>query len=127
MKRKIEYETKFGRKHLLLLGLLLALLLLGGTAAYAATEINGASGIAIDYDTGEVLYAKDIDTMRVPASMTKIMTAYIIYEEMEQGNLTKESMIPVSETPAAFPATLRIPRRCRWKRARPTRWISTSS
>lgn len=77
-----------------LLTVVLALLLLGGTAAYA--DITAASGIAMDYDTGEVLYAKDIDTMRVPASMTKIMTAYIIYEELEKGNLTKDTMIPVS-------------------------------
>ncbi len=77
-----------------LLTVVLALLLLGGTAAYA--DITATSGIAMDYDTGEVLYAKDIDTMRVPASMTKIMTAYIIYEELEKGNLTKDTMIPVS-------------------------------
>lgn len=80
------------KKIVVILWMVLALLFLGGTAAYA--DITGASGIAMDYDTGEVLYAKDADTMRVPASMTKIMTAYILYEEMEKGNLTKESMIP---------------------------------
>ena len=47
-----------------------------------------------DYpDTGEALYEKDADTMRVPASMTKVMTAYIIFEELEAGNLTLDTLV----------------------------------
>jgi len=85
----------------LLLVLVTALPLPAAHAAQLPT-VTASAAIVMDYDTGEVLYAKDIDTLRVPASMTKIMTAYIIYEEMANGNLTKETMIPVSATAAAM-------------------------
>ncbi len=83
------------------LALILLFSLLLSTAAIAAPEpdrpsVTAASAIVIDYDTGEVLYEKDADTMRVPASMTKVMTAYIIFEELEAGNLTLDTMVPIS-------------------------------
>lgn len=88
---------------LLALTLLVSLLL---TSTVLAAEppkkpaITADSAIVIDYDTGETLYEKDADTMRVPASMTKVMTAYIIFEELEAGNLTLDTMVPVSNTNA---------------------------
>lgn len=83
------------------MGLILLLALLFTQAALAAPapqepSVTAASAIVMDYDTGEVLYAKDADTMRVPASMTKVMTAYIIFEELEAGNLTLDTMVPIS-------------------------------
>ena len=98
--------------------LLFALLL---TSTVLAAEppkkpsITADSAIVIDYDTGEVLYEKDADTMRVPASMTKVMTAYIIFEELEAGNLTLDTMVPVSKTNAdrsrssSYPAIVPLP------------------
>ena len=85
------------------LTLLFALLLT--STVLAATpptppDITADSAIVMDYDTGEVLYEKDADTMRVPASMTKVMTAYIIFEELEAGRLTLDTMVPVSNTNA---------------------------
>ncbi len=62
----------------------------------SALDISAESAVAMDYNTGEILYDKDAGKMMIPASMTKIMTAYIIYEELEAGNITKESQIPVS-------------------------------
>lgn len=59
-------------------------------------SIKAASAIVIDQETGEVLFSKDPDSPRVPASMTKIMTAYIIFEEIEAGNLTKDTLVKVS-------------------------------
>ena len=46
-------------------------------------DISAWGAIAIDADTKEVLYEKNPDKMLVPASMTKIMTTYIIFEEKE--------------------------------------------
>lgn len=111
---------------LLILVLVLSLLL--GTAAVAAPEpeqpdITAAAAIVMDYDTGQVLYEKDADAMRVPASMTKVMTAYLIFEELEAGNLTLDTLVPISAENAQ---NLRLPRtipprcpcppgpRCRW-------------
>lgn len=66
----------------------------------AEPDVSAYSAIVIDHDTGEVLYEKDADTPRVPASMTKVMTAYIIMEELESGRLTLETEVPVSAAAA---------------------------
>ena len=65
-------------------------------------EITADRAIVIDYDTGETLYEKDADSMGIPASMTKVMTAYIIFEELEAGNLTLDTLVPVSAENAAI-------------------------
>lgn len=90
--------------------------------AYAAPStpawpsIVADSAIVIDFDTGEVLYEKDADTPRVPASMTKVMTAYIIFEELEAGNLSLDTMVPISNKNAQisrdsknYPASVPLP------------------
>ena len=100
------------------LTLLFALLLTSTVVAATPPtppNITADSAIVMDYDTGEVLYEKDADTMRVPASMTKVMTAYIIFEELEAGNLTLDTMVPVSNTNAdrsrssSYPAMVPLP------------------
>lgn len=58
--------------------------------------IRADSAIVIDADTGETLFQKNADSMMVPASMTKVMTAYLIFEELEAGNLTLDTMVPIS-------------------------------
>ena len=112
-----------GKKHgfTRIMGLLLTLSILLSSAAVAAEEpdipsVTAASAIVIDYDTGEALYEKDADTMRVPASMTKVMTAYIIFEELEAGNLTLDTMVPISTENAQksrdgknYPASVPLP------------------
>ena len=83
---------------LLILALLTGLLPAASAASQPAEpRIAADSAIVIDYDTGETLYEKDADTMRVPASMTKVMTAYIIFEELEAGNLTLDTLVPISD------------------------------
>ena len=94
------YPCKTSRS-MRVMGLVLLLALLLSQTALAAPapqkpSITAASAIVMDYDTGEVIYEKDADTMRVPASMTKVMTAYIIFEELEAGNLTLDTMVPIS-------------------------------
>ena len=88
------------------LGIVLALALIIGTApivatAAAAPDVTARSAVAMDFETGEFLFERDPDTLRAPASMTKVMTAYIIYEEIAEGNLTLETMIPVSRNAAS--------------------------
>ncbi|MCL2388352.1 MAG: hypothetical protein FWC89_12530 [Defluviitaleaceae bacterium] len=65
-----------------------------------AVNITAQAAIVIDFDTGEILFERDIHTPRVPASMTKAMTAFVVYEEMERGNLTLDTLIPISENAA---------------------------
>lgn len=99
--------------------LLALLLLLSAFPASAAQpkepSIYAESAIVIDYDTGETIYAKDADSLRVPASMTKIMTAYIIFEELEAGTFTLDTMVPISAENArksrdpSYPAMVPLP------------------
>ena len=81
---------------ILCLILLVSALLPGQAHALQEPSITAYSAIVINYNTGQVLYEKDADTMRVPASMTKVMTAYIIFEELEAGRLTLDTMVPIS-------------------------------
>lgn len=85
------------QKHLLSL-LLTFVMVFGLTlpAQAADLRVQAASAVVMDYQTGEILYAKDPDTARVPASMTKVLTAYIMYEEMARGNLQKTDLVTIS-------------------------------
>lgn len=103
---------------LLILTLLTGLLPAASAAGSQPAEprIAADSAIVIDYDTGETLYEKDADTMRVPASMTKVMTAYIIFEELEAGNLTLDTLVPISNfaaqisrNQASYPTAVPLP------------------
>jgi D-alanyl-D-alanine carboxypeptidase (penicillin-binding protein 5/6) len=53
--------------------------------------------VIIDHITGAVLLEKDADAPMTPSSMTKLMTAYIVYEMLRAGRLTLTQELPVSE------------------------------
>jgi D-alanyl-D-alanine carboxypeptidase len=59
------------------------------------------AAIVVDSATGEVLFAKNADARRYPASLTKIMTLYILFEEMQKGRFTESSKLEVSAKAAA--------------------------
>ncbi|HMM06403.1 MAG TPA: S-layer homology domain-containing protein [Clostridiales bacterium] len=71
----------------------------------AAPSVNAYSAVVMDCDTGAFYYTKDADTMRVPASMTKLMTAYIIFEELDKGTISKNSVVTVSAAAARVAST----------------------
>ena len=49
-----------------------------------------------DFETGAVLMDKDADSLMPPASMSKLMTVYIIFEMLKAGRLTMDQELPVS-------------------------------
>jgi D-alanyl-D-alanine carboxypeptidase (penicillin-binding protein 5/6) len=53
--------------------------------------------IIIDYNTTTTLMDKDADVPMVPSSMTKLMTAYIVYGMLKAGRLKLDQTLPVSE------------------------------
>lgn len=55
-------------------------------------EIVGKSAITVDFETGEIIYAKDIDTKRYPASITKLITGLVFAEHKQ-----KNDEIPYTE------------------------------
>lgn len=79
----------------------LALLFVGvlsiGGAAAQNFETASRAAILIDYRSGDVLFEKNPDEPIPPASMSKLMTALVAFEEIEAGNLTLEETLPVSE------------------------------
>src|SRR3712207_1254164 len=56
-----------------------------------------AQAILIDTDTGTVLFEKNADELMAPASMAKIMTAEMVFNELRQGRLSFDSEFLVSE------------------------------
>lgn len=54
------------------------------------------SALTIDARNGKILYAKDIDGIRHPASLTKMMTLYLLFQDLSAGKLTLNSPITVS-------------------------------
>ncbi|SRR5579871_634153 len=55
------------------------------------------AAIVVDANSGHVLHADKADELRHPASLTKIMTLYLLFEQLEAGKLRLDSQIPVSE------------------------------
>jgi D-alanyl-D-alanine carboxypeptidase (penicillin-binding protein 5/6) len=53
--------------------------------------------IMIDFDTGAVLLEKNVDERMPPASMSKLMTMYVVFEMLKTGRLRMDQMLPVSE------------------------------
>jgi len=78
------------------------LLLLMSTAVGAASlvpappTINADAYLLIDYTTGEILVAHNVDERLPPASLTKLMTAYILAEEVDAGRLSLDDNVTVS-------------------------------
>ncbi|MEP3351135.1 MAG: D-alanyl-D-alanine carboxypeptidase family protein [Marinomonas sp.] len=63
----------------------------------APPQLSASSYILMDAYTGDILVENNADEALPPASLTKLMTAYIIEYELARGNLTLEDQIRVSE------------------------------
>lgn len=63
------------------------------------------TAIVMDARTGEVLYSERADSVRYPASVTKVMTFYLAFEALAAGRLHLNDLITVSPLAAAQPAT----------------------
>lgn len=59
------------------------------------------SAIVIEERTGRVLFSRNADKKLYPASLTKIMTLYMLFEEIEAGRLTMNSRLSVSKVAAS--------------------------
>jgi D-alanyl-D-alanine carboxypeptidase (penicillin-binding protein 5/6) len=60
-------------------------------------DINAAAWVLMDYETGEILSEKNMNEPRKPASLTKIMTAYIVAEALKNGSIKLNEKVPVSQ------------------------------
>ena len=82
---------------LMLLPLAATVLALSSAPAKAAKY----AAIVIEESSGRVLFARNADKSRYPASLTKIMTLYLLFEELESGRMTMQTRLPVSRVAAS--------------------------
>ncbi|HTH16075.1 MAG TPA: D-alanyl-D-alanine carboxypeptidase family protein [Magnetospirillum sp.] len=77
-----------------------SLILIGVSAAAQADSIETSArqAIIIDHKTGTVLFDKNSDELMAPSSMTKLMTAYLVFEKLKEGSWKLTDQLPVSET-----------------------------
>jgi D-alanyl-D-alanine carboxypeptidase len=94
-------------------------LLFGTNSALAARHVHhhmrpGAVGfnpapvsasIVLDADTGQVLSENNADALTYPASLTKLMTLYLTFEDLNSGRLRLDQYLPVSAYAASRPPT----------------------
>lgn len=62
-----------------------------------AVETLAKQAILMDVETGAVLFEKDVDVPMAPASMSKLMTLYMVFERLRDGRLSLEDKFSVSE------------------------------
>ena len=63
----------------------------------AAPQVGAASYIMTDFNSGRVLVEHNADMRVEPASITKLMTAYVVFSELADGNINLQDQVPVSE------------------------------
>lgn len=63
------------------------------------------AALVMDAKTGEVLHARNADALRYPASLTKMMTLYLLFDALEKKKITLESRFSVSRRAAQQPQT----------------------
>ena len=62
-----------------------------------APQVGARAYIVVDYRTDKILAAKDATAREEPASLTKLMTAYIVFQELAAGKLKLNEQVMVSE------------------------------
>ncbi|MCP4321949.1 MAG: D-alanyl-D-alanine carboxypeptidase, partial [Alteromonadales bacterium] len=105
MTKQISLSGKYAANKLLTLlssAIITATLALTPTASAItiipdAPQINAKGFILIDYTTGKIIAEENADTQLAPASLTKIMTSYIIGKELESGNINNTDKVMISE------------------------------
>lgn len=63
------------------------------------------ASIVVDAKTGKILQGDNIDEPRIPASITKVMSLYLLFEQLERGRISLNSPLTVSEYAASQPPT----------------------
>lgn len=60
-------------------------------------DVEGKSWVLMDYNTGQIIASKDPDVQLEPASITKIMTDYVVSAELGNGKIHNEDPVTISE------------------------------
>lgn len=95
-------NCKFSKKLRILVSLMAALTIVFSSVSSYAISLSSRGAFVLDSDTGEALFVHNADTAIPPASMTKIMSLYVIYSHLANGSLSKDTQIPVSRALANY-------------------------
>ena len=74
----------------------------GQGEALAGVEVSAPSAILMEASTGKIIYEKDADTRRPPASVTKIMTLLLIFDALADNRISLEDEVQTSEYAASM-------------------------
>jgi D-alanyl-D-alanine carboxypeptidase len=86
--------------------IVLTALAVGLSAVAEASAANSKySAIVIDANTGKTLFSANAGEARYPASLTKMMTLYLVFEKLASGKIKKSTQVPFSAHAAAQPPT----------------------
>ena len=81
--------------------LLIALFFTTTIAPATANDAQRYASIIVDADTYEIIHARQIDEQRFPASLTKVMTLYLVFDALDAGTLTLGEPLTVSKYAAS--------------------------
>ncbi len=81
----------------LVIGVSLSLSAVIANAAIQTPEMDNTAYVLMDYNTGEILAQKNANQPLPPASLTKMMTSYIIEQRLSSGDLTEDEQVLMSE------------------------------
>ena len=62
-----------------------------------APEVKGEAWLLMDFDSGQVLAGENIDQRHEPASLTKVLTSYVVAAEMQAGRIAPDDQVLMSE------------------------------
>lgn len=83
------------------IALVLGLSLHLAAPAHAIENLRKYAGIVVDAKSGQVLYEEAGDQKRYPASVAKVMTLYVLFQELQAGNLSLSTKMTVSKHAAS--------------------------
>jgi D-alanyl-D-alanine carboxypeptidase len=69
--------------------------------AHAIENLRKYAGVVVDAKSGKVLYEHEADSRRYPASVAKVMTLYVLFQELQAGNLSLSTKMTVSRHAAS--------------------------
>ncbi|MFC3041028.1 serine hydrolase [Virgibacillus xinjiangensis] len=72
--------------------------------AQVELDLDAESAILVDAETGKILYAKSPDQALPPASMTKMMTEYLVLEAIDEGHISWDTTTQISDYPYSISA-----------------------
>lgn len=85
------------KKNARILSFILGTVIASPAPEVLALEVNSKQAILIDLTTHTILFSKNPDEPTYPSSMTKMMTAYLVFEEVKAGRFNLEQAFTVSE------------------------------